>query len=153
MPRTDPLGGDVQIANRFLLEVDGIEIGVFTSVSGLQLSIDTEDVVEGGENGFVHKLPGRMTWPNLVFKRGVTDGNALFEWIGKTSGEGFATNHDKLDRHSGAVTVIGSDASRLRSWVLDDVFPVRWSGPQFDSTSTNFLEEELEVAHHGIHVR
>ena len=149
MPKTQPLGGDPQIANRFLLEVDGIEIGVFKSVSGLSLSIDTQDLPEGGENGFVHKLPGRMTWPNLTFKRGVTDGDALFTWINKTSGAGFASASNKLTRHTGAVTIIGYDGSRLRSYQLADVFPVRWSGPTFDADNNAVLEEELEITHHG----
>jgi phage tail-like protein len=149
MPNTQPLGGDPQLASRFLLEVDGVEIGVFKSVSGLSMSIDTQDLPEGGENGFVRKLPGRMTWPNLTFKRGVTDGDALFKWINKTSGSGFSSNSNKLTRHTGAVTVIGYDGSRLRSYVLADIFPVRWSGPTFDAESNAVIEEELEVAHHG----
>lgn len=153
MPNFGHLGGDPQVTNRYLLEVDSVEIGVFSSVNGLQMSLDTEDIAEGGENGYVHKLPGRMRWQNITFKRGVTDGNALFEWISKTSGEGFASNNNSVDRPSAAVTALGSDGSRLRSWVLDEVLPVRWSGPSFDSTSTSTLEEELEIAHHGIHVR
>lgn len=149
MPSTQPLGGDPQLANRFLLEVDGVEIGVFKSVSGLSVSIDTQDLPEGGENGYIHKLPGRMSWPNLVFKRGVTDGDALFGWINKTSGSGFSSAHNKLTRHTGAVTVIGYDGSRLRSYQLSDVFPVRWTGPTFDAESNAVLEEELEITHHG----
>ncbi|HUC32028.1 MAG TPA: phage tail protein, partial [Ilumatobacteraceae bacterium] len=54
----------------FLFEVDGIAIGRFMEVSGLEMSIDVEPVQEGGQNGFVHQLPGRMTWPPLVLKRG-----------------------------------------------------------------------------------
>jgi phage tail-like protein len=149
MPSTESLGGDPQLASRFLLEVDGVEIGVFKSVSGLSVSIDTQDLPEGGENGFVRKLPGRMTWPNLTFKRGVTDGDALFSWINKTSGSGFSSNSNKLTRHTGAVTVIGYDGKRLRSYVLADVFPVRWSGPTFDAESNAVIEEELEITHHG----
>jgi len=149
MPSTQPLGGDPQIANRFLLEIDGVEIGVFKSVSGLSLSVETEDLTEGGENGFVRKLPGRMSWPNLTFKRGVTDGDALFKWINKASGSGFASANNKLTRHTGAVTVIGYDGKRLRSYVLADVFPVRWTGPAFDADNNAVLEEELEITHHG----
>jgi phage tail-like protein len=149
MPDKSPLGDDPQIASRFLLEVDGVEIGVFRSVSGLSINVETEDVHEGGENGYAHKLLGRMTWSNLVFKRGITQGDSLFEWINQVSGEGLATNGNKVAKHTGAVTVIGYDGSRLRSWNLVGVLPVRWSGPTFDSESNTVLEEELEVAHEG----
>ena len=45
-------------AATFLFEVDGVDIGAFMEVSGLEVSIETEDVSEGGQNSFVHKLPG-----------------------------------------------------------------------------------------------
>ncbi len=143
------LGNEPPIASRFLFEVDGVEIGLFGSVSGLAVSSHTEDVTEGGQNGFVHHLPGRLEWPNIVFSRGLTQSDALFDWMNKTSGEGFAANSNKVTRSTGAITVIGSDGARLRSWNLDSVYPVRWKGPEFDSVTDTVLSEELEVAHHG----
>lgn len=146
---TTPLGGEPPVSGRFLFEVDGVEIGVFSEVSGLQLTVNVEEYAEGGQNGFVHKLPARMTWPNLVFRRGITDSDALFAWVQKTSGEGFASNGNKLTRSTGAVTIISSDNKRLRSWNLDGVFPIRWSGPSLSVKDNTPLEEELEVAHDG----
>lgn len=146
---TRPLGGEPPVSSRFLLEVDGVEIGIFSEVSGLQLDIQVEEYVEGGQNGYVHKLPGRMTWPNLVFRRGITDSDALFAWVQKTSGEGFAANGNKLTRSTGAVTLIAANEKRLRSWNLDGVFPVRWTGPRLSVQESSALEEELEVAHAG----
>ncbi len=144
-----PLGGEPPVSGRFLLEVDGIEIGVFSEVNGLELNIGVEEYAEGGQNGFVHKLPGRMTWPNLVFRRGITDSDALFAWVQKSSGQGFAANGNKLTRSTGAITLIASDEKRLRSWNLDGVFPVRWTGPRLSVKESEALEEELEVAHSG----
>jgi len=143
------LGGDLQIASRFLLEVDGIEIGVFQEVSGLELNVEVVEIVEGGENQFVHKKPGRITWPNIVFKRGITDDDALFEWVQKSSGDGFAEEGNIHSTTTGAVTVIGSDGSRLRKWNLVDVWPVKWSGPTFNIQNEEVLSETLELAHHG----
>jgi phage tail-like protein len=145
----NPLGSDVPTASRFLLELDGAEIGVFSSVSGLEMTVETYQILEGGQNGFSHKLPGRITWPNLVFSRGITDSDALFAWLQKSSGEGFAAAGNKLTRSTGAVTVIGLDVTRLRSWNLNDVWPVRWKGPDFDVNRDDPLQEELEIAHHG----
>ncbi len=148
-PDTGFLGADPSLASRFLFEVDGVEIGIFASVRGLQVSSKTEELVEGGENSFVHKLPGRFEWPNIVFTRGLTQADALFDWFRKTSGEGFAAAGNKVERKSGAITAISSDGSRIRSWNLDSVMPVRWKGPDFDTTSNSGLSEELEITHHG----
>ena len=143
------LGGEPSVTAAFLLEVDGVQIGLFATVRGLEMTSTTEDVVEGGQNGFVHKLPGRFTWPNVTFSRGVTQADALFDWAQKTSGEGFSAGGNKLVRNTGAITAMSGDGKRLRSWTMDAVFPVRWKGPDFDVTSTSPLVEELEVAHHG----
>lgn len=145
----EPLGGDPPTANYFLFEVDGVEIGVFREIHGLSVDVGVEEIREGGQNGFVRKVPGRMVWPNLVFRRGVTKSDALFTWLNKSSGEGFAGNQNKVARTTGAVTALDVDGTRLRSWELKDVFPVRWKGPDFETGRSAPLEEELEVAHHG----
>ncbi len=144
-----PLGSEVPIGSRFLFEVDGVQIGVFSSVSGLSFSVQTEDLVEGGQNGFARKLPGRMDWPNITFTRGVVQSDALFDWVSKTSGQGFAANGNKVEKKTGAITAIGSDGERLRSWSLVGVFAIRWKGPDFNATSDTPLVEELEIAHEG----
>jgi phage tail-like protein len=148
-----PLGGEPPSASRFLFEVDGVEIGVFREISGLSVTVSYEEIHEGGQNGFAHKVPGRMSWPNLVFRRGITESDALFDWLSKSSGEGFAGNSNKLQRATGAVTAIDSTGGRLRSWEFIDVFPVRWKGPDFQADSNEPLVEELEVAHHGFRAR
>lgn len=146
---TQPLGSDPPIGNRFLFEVDGVEIGIFREVRGLHVSVSVEEIREGGQNGFVRLVPGRMSWPHLVFRRGVTQSDALFDWLSKSSGEGFAGSGSKLERHTGAVTAIDGVGDRLRAWEFIDVFPIRWQGPDFEASSVTPLEEELEVAHHG----
>jgi len=146
---TEPLGGDLPIADAFLFEVDGVAIGTFREVRGLHVTVKVIEFAEGGQNGYVHKVPDRMTWPNIVFRRGMTQSDALFDWLQKSSGEGFAGNQNKLTRNTGAVTALDTAGDRLRSWEFADVFPVRWVGPDFVVGSNQALEEELEIAHHG----
>ena len=141
--------GEIPDSSSFLFEVDGVQIGVFAEVSGLEVRVDVATYREGGENGFTHMLPGRLSWPHIVLKRGVTDSDALFTWVNKSAGSGFANNQNKLTRSTGALTVVGSDGSRLRSWDLQGVFAVRWTGPRFNASVSDSLDEELELAHHG----
>ena len=140
---------DALPTGKFLIEVEGMEIGRFAEVSGLSVDVRVESVEEGGENQFVHKLPGRLEWPNVVLKRGVTKSDNLFDWLSKTAGEGFAGAGGKLTRRSAAIVLLGTDGTRLRSWTLSDAFAVKWSGPRFAATSTDAATEELEIAHHG----
>lgn len=133
----------------FIFEVDGVEIGRFMEVSGLEVSIETEQIQEGGQNGFVHHLPGRMSWPNIRLKRGITQNDSLLAWLNKSSGEQFAANGNTLTRSTAAITLMGPGRTRLRAWNFDGAFPVKWTGPQFATSSTEMATEELEIAHHG----
>lgn len=132
----------------FILEVDGLPIGRFTSVSGLSMEVQVETYAEGGENSFEHKLPGRVTWPNLVFKRGITHDNNLFNWFELQVGPGFGPQ-PWVNRTTCAVTMLSGSGKRLRVWNFADAFPVRWQGPDFDAAVDEVPVEELEVAHHG----
>lgn len=140
---------DTRPTAKFIFEVEGLEIGTFQEVSGLGVTAEIEEVQEGGENQFVHKLPGRLSWPNIVLKRGITKSDNLFTWMSKTSGTGFSGQGNKLQRRTAAVTLVAADGTRIRQWSLVDAFAVRWGGPSFEATSTNPAVEELEIAHHG----
>ncbi len=148
-PDMDGFHGDTPVASRFLFEVDDIEIGVFTEVSGLELKVAVEEFQEGGENSFTHQLPGRISWPHIVLKRGVTDSDALFKWVNQSAGDAFAANGNRLTRSTGAITIVNTKNERERAWEFSEVFAVRWTGPNFDVTSGEPLQEELEIAHHG----
>ena len=140
-------------AATFLMEGDGVEIGRFMEGGGLQVDIGVEEVEEGGENSYVHKLPGRMTWPNITLKRGITQNDSLLQWLNKSSGEQFASAGNKLARSTAAITLIGPSGGRLRAWEFDGAFPVKWTGPQFATGSTDMATEELEIAHHGFRAK
>jgi phage tail-like protein len=140
-------------AATFVFEVDGVEIGRFTEVSGLEVEVEVEELEEGGENSFVHKLPGRMKWPNIMLKRGITQNDSLLTWLSKSSGEQFSASGNKLSRSTAAITLLGPSATRLRSWEFNGAFPVKWSGPTFAASSTDMAMEELEIAHHGFRAK
>ena len=43
----------------------------FQEVSGISSEVELEEVVEGGENRYVHRLPKSVKHPKLVLKRGI----------------------------------------------------------------------------------
>src|SRR5205814_2101195 len=92
----------------FLVEVDGASIGRFTEVQGLEITIDVQEIPEGGQNSFVHKVPGRMTWPNIVLKRGLTESDNLIAWLNKSSGEGFSGASNKLTRSTASIVLLSA---------------------------------------------
>lgn len=148
-------------AGRFCIEIgeggDGGPprvVGAFTEVSGLRAEVAVEDVEEGGTNGYVHRLPGRVTWPNVVLKRGVTDSTALFGWLATavnngTVGSVTGTSDGSVQRRQATITLVDGAGQHVQTWVLKDAFPVSWTGPTLAVTAGDVAYEELEIAHHG----
>jgi phage tail-like protein len=144
---------DPPFVGKFKLEIGGTAIGAFTEVSGLSVQLDVEELAEGGQNAFTHRLLGRMKWPNLVFKRGLTDTDALFEWLLECSGDGFSGKGNKVKPRSGKVSVLNAKGQDMRTWIITDAKPVKWTGPRLAASSKDLAVEELEVVHCGFRTR
>lgn len=140
-------------AGRFTLTIGNEQLGSFMEVTGLSVTVEVEDLVEGGHNEGLHRLPGRLKWPNLVLKRGITDNDALFAWIWRTSGQGYAAARQRqapaIALLDGSVAVCGTGPDALRTWSFRQAFPVRWSGPKLAASANELATEELEICHHG----
>ena len=67
----------------FLAEVLGRTLGSFAAIRGLEAQVDILEYREGGINDVVHRLPGAMSYPNLVLSNGLTS-RAIEEWFGLT---------------------------------------------------------------------
>ncbi|OLE26503.1 MAG: hypothetical protein AUG44_12740 [Actinobacteria bacterium 13_1_20CM_3_71_11] len=140
---------DPPFAGKFVFSVEGLTIGAFTEVSGLSVSIDVEELAEGGQNQYTHKLPGRMKWPNLVLKRGITETDNLFQWFATSSGDGFAGAGNKIERRTGRVELRDAAGRTVRKWEFTGAYPVKWSGPKLAASARDLAVEELEVCHSG----
>ena len=143
--RQPPPGPDGKPACRFYVQVDGWTQAVFTEVSGLAMEMAVEDIEEGGENGFVHRLPGRCKTSNLTLKRGLTNSNEFLNWTVKVSGGTIEKKH---------ITVIlyNLDGTESMQWTFEQAYPVKWSGPQFKADDNAVAVETLELAHEGMKV-
>lgn len=128
---------------RFLVEIKGVVVGSFSEVSGLQAETETEDYREGGVNDYVHKLPKITKYPNLVFKRGITESDALWKWHQDVV-------NGKVERKDGRIVLLDSEGNEKWHWTFEEAFPVKWAGPDFKADSNAIAIETLEVSHHGI---
>jgi phage tail-like protein len=131
------------LALRYEVTIDGfIPLGIWTQIQGLSVDYSGESYEEGGENGFVHKIPGRAKYENVKLTRPIDQSSMLVSiWL--------ATVQIKLVRQTAAITVLDSAGSPVTTWNLIEVFPVRWSGPSLDINGNQLATETLELAHNG----
>lgn len=133
---------DPAVAYMFKVEIDGKQLGLWNSFEGLGMETTIETREEGGNNAFIHQLPGRLKYTNVKFSRPVSrDSQLVAEWL-----SGMA---DVVTRTTAVITALGPDNKEMVSWSLDGVVPVKWSGPGFNVESPKVATESLELAYHG----
>lgn len=151
MSRNDPLRGFnftitlVKTADpwsKFVTAVDLAITAAFSECSGLEATLQVEDYSEGGENRFVHRFPTRMTFSNIVLKRGVTFNQDLWRWhLDFLQGRG-----RRLD---GLIVLLNEGRQPVRYWSFQRGLPLKWTGPVLQAGQNQVAIETLEIAHEG----
>lgn len=130
---------------RFVLEIDGLSLAHFQSVSGLSHEIEVLPFQEGGTNDRMHKLPGQGSYPNLVLKVGYINSQLLEDWHGK-----FTQKPGAVGRKNGSIVLKDDDGAELARWNFTRAWPVKWQGPELDASQSQIVVESVEIAHEGI---
>jgi phage tail-like protein len=134
---------DPYLSFRFLVEIQGLIVGGFSEVSGLQAETETEDIPEGGVNDYVHKLPKITKYPNITLKRGITDSDALWNWHQDVV-KGI------IKRKSGFIILLDGEGNEKWRWSFERAYPVKWTGPELRADGNTVAVESIELAHNGI---
>lgn len=117
----------------------------FQDVSGLDQTMETEDLVEGGENRFVHKLPKGVRQGTLSLKRGVASlGSPLMVWCKVVMENGLTLCITPMPV---LVHLLDEHGLPLRSWCLNNAYPVRWDIEAFNSTRNEAAIEQIDLAY------
>jgi phage tail-like protein len=128
---------------RFKVELQpDLSIGRFTECTGLSVEVETKEYMEGGSNDFVHKLPTRVKYPNIVLKRGITHEEALLKW--------FFESRFTPKRRDMTISLLGPGTKLVRTWVFMNAYPVKWTGPNLNANSNTVASESLEIVHNGL---
>jgi len=136
--RSDPI-----VNFRFAVLINDVIVGWFTECSGLSVQRETISRPEGGTNDYVHQLPGRVTQSRVTLKRGLAD-SALWLWFQKGLYDG------QVARLNITIVLYNSDLTVAKMWNLENAYPVKWSGSNFQSDSNQATIETVELVHHGL---
>ncbi|MEM9605324.1 MAG: phage tail protein [Pseudomonadota bacterium] len=131
------------------------EGGSFQAISGLDAERGVTEVAEGGENRFVHALPGRATSQMLTLERGVVSaGSPLFAWCKKTFERGMS---EPVTPQSLTVELLDPEHTPVMAWSLSGAWPVTWTVGTLRSEINDIAIETLTLAcssisRHGVGV-
>ncbi len=117
----------------------------FQSVSGLSVKLETEDVSEGGENRYVHKLPTKVTHSNLVLKRGIGKlTSPLVIWCKSVFEADFLAPIVPMPI---LIHLLDEKGIPCRVWSVMNAFPVSWEVDEFNSTKNEVAIETIELSY------
>src|SRR5215212_11877032 len=109
---------------RFLVEIDGIVQAGFSECSGFGSSVEVIEYREGGDATTVRKLPGRVTYPDLTLKWGLTDSRELYDWHR-------AALNGQITRKNGSIIQLDDRGNESVRWNFMGAWPSKWDGPDF----------------------
>jgi len=127
----------------FRVEIDGIGSGSFRSVSGLGIETEVIEFREGGDAGFVRKLPGATKWPDIVLTRGFTGDAKLYDWATAYRRTG------KVEKRTGVIVMLEAGGGEVARWTFVNGWPSKWDGPSLN-TSHDVAVETLVIVHEGL---
>lgn len=119
----------------------------FQSVSGLSVELETEQIAEGGENRFKHKLPVRTKFPNLVLKRGVLVNSDLIKWCRK------AVEEYEITPVNITISLLNEEHEPLMTWNVVHAYPVKWAVADFNAEESKIVIETIELAYNYFNIK
>ena len=113
----------------------------FRKVSGLSMTVETENVVEGGQNLYTQQLPQRVSHGNLVLERGMVVGSPLnLEFNASLSTFKFTTSNV-------LITLLGESKLPLAAWLFMKAWPVKWATSDLDAEQPGLVIDTMELAY------
>jgi phage tail-like protein len=115
----------------------------FSECTGLEMTMDTEDYEEGGNNGTVLRFPKRHKWGDITLRKGLTRDQSLFDWY-------YGFTQGVTRRKDGLIILMDERREPHTVWKFRRGLPVKYVAPQLNAQQSNVAIETLSIAHEGI---
>lgn len=117
--------------------------GGFSECSGLEMTLEVEELKEGGNNGTVLKFPTRTSYSPIRLKRGITYNQSLWDWY-------FSFVQGVGQRRDGLIVLQNDDREPVKIWQFRHGLPTKYTGPTLNASQSQVAVEELEITHEGL---
>ncbi len=113
----------------------------FQTVSGLSVEYDMEEYKEGGENRFVHKLPVRTKYADLVLKRGMLTDSEVIRWFLN------AFRDREIKPAEVSIILMNEKGEPLRTWNVVNAIPRKWVISDLNASENSVVIETMELSY------
>lgn len=117
----------------------------FKEVDGISVEMDTEEIAEGGENGFKHKVPTRPKFGDLELKRGyVPKDSMLGEFCSTVLLNPVLSGFVRVPI---LVHLLDDTGVPSVSWSFFDAWPISWNIGKLDAMDNSYVVESLKFSY------
>ena len=125
----------------FLVEIDGVASAGFAEADLPAGRIETIEYREGADKtSGVRKLPGRVSYEDVVLRRGLAGRTDLYDWWR-------AVRDGNLDRRNVAIVLLDEARSPVQRWSLRAAWPTRLAHSRLDAAKNEVAIETLELTY------
>ena len=129
---------------RFRLEIDGLDAGSFSEVSGFDATMDVVEYRAGDDPAITPtKLPGLIKYGNITLKWGSSETMVLYDWL-------IDITEGTIEKKTVTLTALDEEGNPAASWRCINAWPVKYTAPDFNGTSSEVAIETIELAHEGL---
>lgn len=115
----------------------------FSECTGLEMTLDTDEYPEGGNNGTVLKFPKRMKYGEITLKKGQTRRTDLMDWC-------YGFSQGIAQRKDGVITLQDSSHKPYLVWGFRRGMPTKYTAPMLDAARSAVAVESITIMHEGL---
>ncbi len=118
--------------------------GSFAECSGLDATMETKVIKEGGHNYGAAQRVGQTTFSTVVLKRGMTQIKDLWSWYHMVSTGSYA------HRVNVDITMFDNGGKGVMTWQLLNALPVKFKAADLNAKAGEVAIEEVHLVHEGL---
>lgn len=125
---------------RFFVEIDAVIKAGFSECSGFGSELEVIEYREGGDDATVRKLRGKVKYPDITLKWGITDSMDLYNWhLSAVKGE--------LKKRNGAILLLDERTREERArWNFYAGWATKYTAPSFNAKGNDVAIDTFVIA-------
>ncbi|GIE35153.1 phage tail protein [Actinoplanes italicus] len=127
---------------RYLVEIDGLTEARFSQVSGFGSQMEVLEYREGGLPAAVMKLPGRISYPDITLRWGVSDSEQtrfLYTWHQQAI-------NGTVVRRNGSIVLLGENGMERLRYNFFLAWPSRFQHAALDGKGSDVAIDEMVLS-------
>jgi phage tail-like protein len=142
-----PESGEALAASYFYVQIDGLNTVAVREISGIGSENDVivQHQVNAQGKAMYVKVPGKLTWSNLVLKKGIDTDMSLWTWRNT-----IVTSGVDGQRKNGSIYVVDVTGAQKTTWSIVNAWPCSYVVGAMVPDTNEMLLEEVHLAHEGL---